>query len=153
MKHLLQESFFIEKKIPFKIIPLRFRKAGRLWCGGARETHWATCHNRVTPSKTKEFLESPCFLILIITFFKPGTWCLFYFGLKFFPWPNEFRFLTPVFLWIRITEQIRHRLSLFKNCHKYGSEINSSEITAIFETSDSLDFWVKIFYCVWSLLF
>ena len=24
-------------------IPLRFRKAGRMWCGGARETHWATC--------------------------------------------------------------------------------------------------------------
>ena len=31
------------------------------WCGGARETHWATCHNRVSPSKTKEFLKSPCF--------------------------------------------------------------------------------------------
>ena len=24
-------------------IPFRFRKAGRVWCSGARETHWATC--------------------------------------------------------------------------------------------------------------
>ena len=35
---------------------------GRVWCGGARETHLATCHNGVTSSKTKEFLKSPCFL-------------------------------------------------------------------------------------------
>ena len=38
-----------------------FRKAGRVWCGGARKTQWATCHNRVTPTKTKEFLKSPRF--------------------------------------------------------------------------------------------
>ena len=25
-----------------KYLSLRFRKAGRVWCGGARETHWAT---------------------------------------------------------------------------------------------------------------
>ena len=31
-------------------IPLRFRKAGRVWCGGARETHGPTCHNGLTPS-------------------------------------------------------------------------------------------------------
>ena len=37
-------------------LPLRLRKAG-----GTRETHWATCHNEVTRSKTKEFLKSPCF--------------------------------------------------------------------------------------------
>ena len=43
-------------------LPLRFRKARRVWCGGAREIHWATCHNRVTPSYTKEFLKSPRFL-------------------------------------------------------------------------------------------
>ena len=42
-------------------VPLRFRKAGRVRCGGARETNWATCHNRLTPSETKEFLKSPCF--------------------------------------------------------------------------------------------
>ena len=45
-----------------KIVSVRFRKAGRVWCGDARETHWATCHNGVSPSKTKEFLESPCFM-------------------------------------------------------------------------------------------
>ena len=45
----------------FFLLLLRFRKAGRVWCDGARETHWATCHNIVTPSKTKEFLQSPCF--------------------------------------------------------------------------------------------
>ena len=28
----------------------------------ARETHRATCHYEVTPSKTKVFLNSPCFL-------------------------------------------------------------------------------------------
>ena len=42
-------------------LPWGFRKAGMVWCGGARETHWATCHNGVTPSKTKEFLKSPRF--------------------------------------------------------------------------------------------
>ena len=45
----------------FNNVPLKFRKAGRVWCGGARETHIATCHNGVTPSKSKEFLESPRF--------------------------------------------------------------------------------------------
>ena len=49
---------------PQNILPLRFRKAGRVWLGGARETHSATCHNGVTPSRTKEFLKSPCFLDL-----------------------------------------------------------------------------------------
>ena len=44
------------------MLPLRFRKAGRVWCGGAREPHWATCHNGVTPSKTKEVLKYSCFL-------------------------------------------------------------------------------------------
>ena len=42
-------------------VPLRFRKVARVWCGGARETHWATCHNEVSLSKTKEFLKSPYF--------------------------------------------------------------------------------------------
>ena len=42
-------------------IPLRFRKAGSAWCGGARETRWVTRHNMVTSNKTKEFLEFPCF--------------------------------------------------------------------------------------------
>ena len=26
-------------------VPLRLRTAGRAWCGGVCETHWATCHN------------------------------------------------------------------------------------------------------------
>ena len=30
-----------------------------MWFGGAREIHWATSHNQVTSSKTKEFLKSP----------------------------------------------------------------------------------------------
>ena len=42
-------------------IPLRYRKAGKVWCGGARETHRATYYNLVTPSKTKEFIKSSCF--------------------------------------------------------------------------------------------
>ena len=42
-------------------LPLRFGKAGRVRCGGAREPQWATCHNGVTPSKAKECLKSPCF--------------------------------------------------------------------------------------------
>ena len=51
--------------IPFRnFVPLRFRKAGRVLCGGARETHWATCHNEVTPSKSKEFLKSPFFFTI-----------------------------------------------------------------------------------------
>ena len=59
----------IKKKfIKYKILSylkfllyLRFRKAGKLRCGSAREPHWAICHNRMTPRKTKEFLKSPCF--------------------------------------------------------------------------------------------
>ena len=43
------------------LLPLRFRKAGRVWCAGAQETHRATCHHGVTPSKTMEFLKSPRF--------------------------------------------------------------------------------------------
>ena len=27
--------------------------------GGARETHWVTCHNGLNPKKIKEFLKSP----------------------------------------------------------------------------------------------
>ena len=42
-------------------LPLRFRKAGTVWCGGAGETHWPTCYNLVTPCKPMEFLKSPCF--------------------------------------------------------------------------------------------
>ena len=42
-------------------VPLRLKKAGMVLCGGARETHCATYNNGVTPSKTKEFLKSPCF--------------------------------------------------------------------------------------------
>ena len=43
------------------ILPLRFGNAGRVWFCGARETHSTTCHNEVTPRKTREFLKSPCF--------------------------------------------------------------------------------------------
>ena len=38
------------------------RKAGRVGAG-ARETHGATNHNRVAPSKTKEFLKSYSFFV------------------------------------------------------------------------------------------
>ena len=40
---------------------LRFRKAGTVWCGGARQTHKATFYNRVIPMKTKETLKATCF--------------------------------------------------------------------------------------------
>ena len=43
--------------IVYDSLPLRFRKAGRAYCGGAQEIHCATCHNGVTPSKTKEILK------------------------------------------------------------------------------------------------
>ena len=54
-------NFILFYNSPFNI-PLRFRKAGRMWCGGARETHWATCHNKVTVTKTKQSLKAPAFL-------------------------------------------------------------------------------------------
>ena len=50
----------LSKRHHDNIIPLRLRKAGRVCCCGAQETHWL-CHNEVTPSKTKDFLRSPCF--------------------------------------------------------------------------------------------
>ena len=48
----------------FKFYCQDLEKQGKVWYGGARETHWAECHNGVTPNKTKEFLKSPCFLDL-----------------------------------------------------------------------------------------
>ena len=44
------------------MLPLRFRKGGRMSCGGARAAHGATCYNEGTPSKPKKFLKSPHFL-------------------------------------------------------------------------------------------
>ena len=41
------------KDPPWIDIPLRFGKARKVWCDGAQENHWVTCHNRVTPSKTE----------------------------------------------------------------------------------------------------
>ena len=43
------------------MIPLLFREAGRVWCGGARENQLVTSHNGVTVSKTKQSLRSSCF--------------------------------------------------------------------------------------------
>ena len=61
MKSFLYEfKLYLIYKTQF-LLPLRFRKTGRVLCGGAREIHWATCHNRLTLSKTEEFLKSPCF--------------------------------------------------------------------------------------------
>ena len=37
------------------LLPLRFRKVGRLWCGAARETNWATL---MVPVWTTEISES-----------------------------------------------------------------------------------------------
>ena len=31
------------------VLPLRFRKAGRVWYGGAGGAHWAAFHNGVAP--------------------------------------------------------------------------------------------------------
>ena len=55
------QIFFVPTPGYTKNLPLRLRKAGRVLSRGARETHLATCHNKVTPSKTKEFLKSLCF--------------------------------------------------------------------------------------------
>ena len=63
------------KKIKQSKVPLRFRKVGRVWCGGSRETHWAMYRNSVTPSKTKEFL--PAFLDLNGLLFKPFILCMY----------------------------------------------------------------------------
>ena len=41
-----------------------------MWCGGARETHWATFHIRVTVIKTNQSLRSPCFLGPYGTYFN-----------------------------------------------------------------------------------
>ena len=50
------------KRIFYRLyFPLGPRKAGSGGCGGAQETHGATCHNVVTASKTKQSFKSPCF--------------------------------------------------------------------------------------------
>ena len=58
LNHSLHGLRFVKKIYSslVQLIPLRFRKAGRMWWGGAQKTHCAMCHNGVTPSKTKEFL-------------------------------------------------------------------------------------------------
>ena len=39
----LISNLFIAKQVWTSILlPFRFRKSGRVWCGGARETHWPT---------------------------------------------------------------------------------------------------------------
>ena len=53
----LKFCLYQTKYILNKFVPLRLRKAGRVWCGGARETHLATYHREVTPSKIKDFLK------------------------------------------------------------------------------------------------
>ena len=45
-------------------LPLRFRKAGMVWCGGAREIQLTTSDKGVTPGKPKEFLKSLDFLMV-----------------------------------------------------------------------------------------
>ena len=54
-------TFLVISNNSFHNLPFRFRQAGRLRCGGARETHCATCHDGVASSKTKQFLKSSCF--------------------------------------------------------------------------------------------
>ena len=63
-------------------IPLWFRKAGRVWSGGAREAHWAKCHNRVL-AKPRSFQVSPLFfiLMLVITTFELPFDSLKYIGI------------------------------------------------------------------------
>ena len=41
---------------------LRFRKAGRLWCGGAPETHWVTCTMKWLIAKWNSLSDLPDFL-------------------------------------------------------------------------------------------
>ena len=55
ISQVIRKCNFLKKNY----MPLRCRKTGRVCCCGARETHSVTCHNRVTPSKIKEFLKSP----------------------------------------------------------------------------------------------
>ena len=50
---LMSKSFDEHSKMQDDLITLRFRNAGRVWWGGAREAHWATCDNWVTAGKTK----------------------------------------------------------------------------------------------------
>ena len=60
---MIDDSFLVRKKtgsVVTLILPLRFRNAGRVWRGGPPKTHRAACHNRVTPSKTKECFKSSC---------------------------------------------------------------------------------------------
>ena len=60
---ILENSKFLScyKFCQINFIPLRLRKAGRVWCGGARDTHWVTFQNWLTVTKTKQSLRSSCF--------------------------------------------------------------------------------------------
>ena len=67
IKNILMGSTFSER------LPSRFMKAGKVWCGGALETHWATCQYGVIVSKTKQSFKSSCF--------SRSLWYLFNFPL------------------------------------------------------------------------
>ena len=54
IRRVMQRKLFL---ITLNQLPLRFRKAGRVWCDGAREK----CHNGLTVSKSKKCLKFPCF--------------------------------------------------------------------------------------------
>ena len=43
----------------------RLGKIGKVWCGGARATHWATCHYKWLLAKQRSISKSPLFKILI----------------------------------------------------------------------------------------
>ena len=59
--HFSLTSIF--KELEF-FVQSKFGKAGRVWCGGARETHWTTCHNGVTSIKRKETLQITSYNII-----------------------------------------------------------------------------------------
>ena len=57
----LENRMIYRWKVNF-YLPLRFRKAGRLWCGGAPETHWATCTMKWLIAKWNSLSDLPDFL-------------------------------------------------------------------------------------------
>ena len=73
------------------IISLRFTKAGRVWCGGARETHWAHVTIEWLLAKPRSFSNLPAFLGLDDTYFCPENLGLIINFYRFSVQPNELR--------------------------------------------------------------
>ena len=65
--------FTVNTKYSYFFVPLIFRKAGRVWCSGAREAHWPRVTMERLLAKPRSFPNLPAFLDLNGKYFSFST--------------------------------------------------------------------------------